>query len=403
MSSDVSRAAARKSRSACADLRRLLAAVRQRRNRHHGAIMDFADVLRRRKMVRNYTDEPVQREVVERIVARGTQGAERRIQPGQSFRGRHRTRRTPANRRAGGRAHYLERGLRAVDLASTRPHRRRDARERLPRSLPAADKLDDDGKEIEWPRALVVGGRGQGNRCSCLLAAIDEGLGAGLFGLSGTATTGCASCSGCRRPGGRGRRDDRPRSPETRDGSRRKLELEAARGGRPLGALVAGLAAARIGDTFNQYGRSRLRRERLEAYLAARRGASIVLVGEAAGYRGARVSGIPFTSERQLTGSGPAEATATIVHRVLAELGIENEVLLWNVVPTHPHEPGRPSTNRRPTRAEVGSSVCTSWKVLLGAAGLYPSAGWRTRSSGATYVRHPSHGGAAASETACVD
>ena len=33
--------------------------------------MDFAEVMRRRKMVRNYTDEPVPREVVERIVDRG--------------------------------------------------------------------------------------------------------------------------------------------------------------------------------------------------------------------------------------------------------------------------------------------------------------------------------------------
>ena len=49
------------------------------------------------------------------------------------------------------------------------------------------------------------------------------------------------------------------------------------------------------------------------------RDAELLLVGEAAGYRGARVSGVAFTSERQLTGSGPAEATATIVHRVLHE------------------------------------------------------------------------------------
>jgi large subunit ribosomal protein L13 len=35
------------------------------------------------------------------------------------------------------------------------------------------------------------------------------------------------------------------------------------------------------------------------------------------------------------------------VHRVLAELGVEDEVLLWNVVPTHP---GSESSNRRPTR-----------------------------------------------------
>jgi len=132
--------------------------------------------------------------------------------------------------------------------------------------------------------------------------------------------------------------------------------VEAARGGRALGALVADLAAARIGDTFNQYCRSQLRRERLERYLEEHGGASVVLVGEAAGYRGARISGIPFTSERQLAGTGPAEATATIVHRVLEELGLEEDVLLWNVVPTHPHEPGYPQTNRRPSRAEVEAS-----------------------------------------------
>src|SRR5207245_5125370 len=92
----------------------------------------------------------------------------------------------------------------------------------------------------------------------------------------------------------------------------------------------------------------------LATYLQARADAPIVLVGEAAGYRGARVSGLPFTSERQVTGTGPAEATATIVHRVLGELGLEEHVLLWNVVPTHP---GTETSNRRPTRAEVEASL----------------------------------------------
>src|SRR6266516_6996209 len=118
-------------------------------------------------------------------------------------------------------------------------------------------------------------------------------------------------------------------------------------------SFVEELAAAEIGATFNFYRegpRAGLLRRRLGDYLAAHEHARFLLVGEAPGYRGARVSGVPFTSERQLTGAGPAEATATIVHRVLGELGIADDVLLWNVVPTHP---GTATSNRRPTRAEV--------------------------------------------------
>ena len=157
-------------------------------------------------------------------------------------------------------------------------------------------------------------------------------------------------------------------------------------------SFTAELAAARIGATHNQYARSSLRRERLRAYLDARAHAGIVLVGEAAGYRGARISGIPFTSERQVTGRGPAEATATIVHRVLAELGVEEEVVLWNVVPTHP---GTATSNRVPSRAEIEAArpfldeVTRSRTVI--AVGRVAAA-----ALGAPYVRHPSHGGAAA-------
>jgi uracil-DNA glycosylase family 4 len=134
--------------------------------------------------------------------------------------------------------------------------------------------------------------------------------------------------------------------------------------------------------------------ERLRDYLDAHAAARIVLVGEAAGYRGARVSGIPFTSERQLTGSGPTEASATIVHRVLANLGVEGEVLLWNVVPTHP---GSESSNRRPTRAEIDAASpflaeLTSGRVAIGVGRVAAA------TLDAPYVRHPSHGGAAAFE-----
>ena len=117
-----------------------------------------------------------------------------------------------------------------------------------------------------------------------------------------------------------------------------------------------------------------------------------MLVGEAAGYRGARVSGVPFTSERQLTGSGPAEATATIMHRVLRELGIENDVLLWNVVPTHP---GTATSNRPPTRAEVRAArpflrELTRGRCVVAVGRLAAAV------LDAPYVRHPSHGGAVA-------
>ena len=150
------------------------------------------------------------------------------------------------------------------------------------------------------------------------------------------------------------------------------------------------LAAAGIGGTFNQYRDSRLRRERLRAYLESRLGAPVLLVGEAPGFRGARVSGIPFTSERQLTGRGPAEATATIVHRVLAELGLVEIVLLWNVVPTHP---GTETTNRPPTRAEVEAGLPIVRSLARGRRVV--AVGRVAHDAlGADYVRHPSHGGA---------
>jgi uracil-DNA glycosylase len=161
-----------------------------------------------------------------------------------------------------------------------------------------------------------------------------------------------------------------------------------------MDGLIERLTRAEIGATFNFYrdgDGAAARRERLRAYLDSRRNAPLLLVGEAAGYRGARVSGIPFTSERQVTGTGPAEASATIVHRVLAELGLEESVLLWNVVPTHP---GTARSNRSPKRDELAAGIPFALELARGrrviAVGRLAEA-----ALGAPYVRHPSHGGAA--------
>jgi uracil-DNA glycosylase len=156
--------------------------------------------------------------------------------------------------------------------------------------------------------------------------------------------------------------------------------------------FVDRLAAARIGHTFNFYRRgvgASVRRTRLREYLSRHSDTELLLVGEAAGYRGARISGIPFTSERQLSGTGPAEATATIVRRTLADLDLD--ALCWNVVPTHP---GTETSNRRPTAGEIRAAwpflaeIASERRIL--AVGRLAAA-----VTGAPYIRHPSHGGGA--------
>ena len=67
-------------------------------------------------------------------------------------------------------------------------------------------------------------------------------------------------------------------------------------------------------------------------------------------------------------------------------------MLLWNVVPTHP---GTATSNRAPTRAEVEAGLPFARELARGrrvlAVGRVAEAALE-----APYVRHPSHGGAAA-------
>jgi uracil-DNA glycosylase len=69
-------------------------------------------------------------------------------------------------------------------------------------------------------------------------------------------------------------------------------------------------------------------------------------------------------------------------------------VLLWNVVPTHPHRSGVPLSNRRPTAAEIAEGLPFVERVAVGRRVLGVGR-IAQHALGVPYVRHPSHGGAA--------
>jgi uracil-DNA glycosylase len=187
-----------------------------------------------------------------------------------------------------------------------------------------------------------------------------------------------------------------------------------------LGALLRELPTLTIGATFNQFrdagaddvpNAPAIRLANLRRYLDERREADVVAVGEATGYQGMRWSGIAFTSEFDLLRWGDPyrrssrrprpwkEPSGTIVHGVLEEVGAERRVILWNTVPTHPHLPRKPLSNRRPTREEIAAGRVfverlvdiVHPRILIGVGRIACAALPEAR-----YVRHPAQSGATA-------
>ena len=134
-------------------------------------------------------------------------------------------------------------------------------------------------------------------------------------------------------------------------------------------------------DVFNQYQadanpNNALRRANFTLYLQniAQRQSKTLLVMEAPGYRGSRLTGVPVTSRKVLLEGIPSlnlfgadngfqnvtdtgfehiysEQSATIVWNTLADL--RHVPLIWNTFPFHPHEIEKPLTNRRPRKHET--------------------------------------------------
>lgn len=155
---------------------------------------------------------------------------------------------------------------------------------------------------------------------------------------------------------------------------------------------------------------------RLAAHLAIE--PARLLIGEASGYQGCRVTGIAFTSERLInagviprTGGEPArlstrhipwsEPSATIVWSTLQELGIAESTVLWNAFPWHPHVAGESHSNRTPRREECAQGLPVLQALLsafprarLFAVGRQAERALLAICRNAQVLRHPAMGGA---------
>lgn len=191
--------------------------------------------------------------------------------------------------------------------------------------------------------------------------------------------------------------------------------------------FVEALACLRLPSVFNPYSdrcedfdladAPARRRKNLQVQLQAALDLQVdtIWIGRDLGYRGGRRTGIALTDEpnlgnvsasfgrelpvsRATRGPSVAERTAAIVWDVIRQL--EAPVFTWNVFPLHPHEPGKPLTNRCHTRDErlASRSLLISLLDLLKpskvvAIGNDAAGGLADLGIRCVKVRHPSYGG----------
>ena len=193
-----------------------------------------------------------------------------------------------------------------------------------------------------------------------------------------------------------------------------------------IAAFVEQLAVVDTGAAANNFfnhavQENALRRHNLQLYLQEmlERRPKVLLVGEAPGFRGMRITGVPFTNRVILGGAansfglfGPgkgyvlppeaagvaAEPTATVLWQVLEEVGFLP--LLWSAFPWHPHQPGNPLSNRtpRPSETKLGTPFWQELAELFGistivAVGNVAQHSLQRSGLDVPKIRHPAHGG----------
>jgi hypothetical protein len=191
-------------------------------------------------------------------------------------------------------------------------------------------------------------------------------------------------------------------------------------------AFIERLAAVATGPGCNNFfdhavAANAQRRRNLDIYLQEMldRSPTVLLVGEAPGFRGMRITGVPFTSRTMFEGPAnsfglfgpgkgyvlppdaagiPAEPTATVMWDVLA--GLDFLPVLWSACPWHTHVPGRPLSNRTPTAAEATLGT-PFWQALtelfpietVVAVGNVAHRSLQRSGLDVPKIRHPAHGG----------
>lgn len=138
-------------------------------------------------------------------------------------------------------------------------------------------------------------------------------------------------------------------------------------------------------------------------------------IGRDLGHRGGRRTGLAFTDDlhipehgarwglsiqRPTKGEIAVERTAAVIWSVLAR--VKESVFLWNVFPLHPHEPGKPFSNRshNTVEREKGERLLSDLILLLEPNRLFAIGNDAARSvrrlcddDEVFQVRHPSYGG----------
>jgi uracil-DNA glycosylase len=167
-----------------------------------------------------------------------------------------------------------------------------------------------------------------------------------------------------------------------------------------------------FGDTVE----SQIRRHNLKVYLTKmkRINPRFLILGEAPGYKGCRLSGIPFTSEKVLSENPffeteqmqfinepeklENEMSATIVWSEISKLAVKP--LIWNIFPFHPHSIDDIKTNRTPTNKELAEGKVFLEELLqifdiqkIIALGRKPESQLSEIGIPNSYVRHPANGG----------